>query len=308
MARNLGQTACGQCGCDDIVLEEERRDITANDCGPSLYRHYKGMQVAHARCARCGARYIAWMGEIKGRDLPMHPDAVTVIYDLSYRSTFNDEPGDADITNRALWVPRDAPANTVVDAESGTVHMLARWAAMMFQACITSDFVAAYHTAREAFVELRAHAEATIRSDAETHAIRVGHDQTLKEARAAYVDAQVRRVLDGGDLLELARESTALQQLATRLRLMVGRDDAARSTWTPGLAAALEMVEDPALRASAGEQLRVVRPTRCGLCPAANAYSEPSAQCQADADRRDVRRSGPPPSWCPRAVLVLVDA
>lgn len=88
MSRNLARTDCYFCG-GHVVDVEEPREITAEDCGAYL-ETYAGMTVANAECRVCGAKYLAWVTTLfswHGRD-------------LSFRSTFNDEPGDADMPTR----------------------------------------------------------------------------------------------------------------------------------------------------------------------------------------------------------------
>lgn len=90
MSRNLGYTLCDRCG-SDVRLEETPRYITPEEAGP-YFRNYHGMLVANAVCWDCGARYLAWMNY---HGLPAPEDGRPV--DLSYRSTFNDEPGPDDL-------------------------------------------------------------------------------------------------------------------------------------------------------------------------------------------------------------------
>jgi hypothetical protein len=84
MSRNLCRTSCDQCGCRAVRL-------TANP----YHRKDRGGTFADAECRVCGVLYTAWMRD----DEPPHmwgeraPDG---FFDLSYRSTFNDEPGPAD--------------------------------------------------------------------------------------------------------------------------------------------------------------------------------------------------------------------
>lgn len=89
MSRNIGKTYCPQCygepmliGAAHLIHEHE-----AN----GYYAEYKNLLVANAECDFCGARFLAWL-KLNG--------VRYVITDLSYRSTFNDEPGWDDCPNK----------------------------------------------------------------------------------------------------------------------------------------------------------------------------------------------------------------
>ena len=118
MSRNLGSTSCYFC-YEQPVLVEQRRPITEADCG-AYYGEFKGMQVANAECPVCEAKYLAWVdakalggfGHL-GRDA----DPEIGFVDLSFRSSFDDEPGPDDMPkwrivteltlHRNPWVPKD---------------------------------------------------------------------------------------------------------------------------------------------------------------------------------------------------------
>jgi hypothetical protein len=95
MSRNLGQTNCRRCGSRVVI------------CGP-IYRRpadarsSPSMLVANADCTVCQARYTAWLGPSSEHDYGASSQARDLIvqhgfYDLSYRDSFNDEPGDGDL-------------------------------------------------------------------------------------------------------------------------------------------------------------------------------------------------------------------
>lgn len=65
---------------------EKPRPATSKDCGDE----YIGMLIAHAECSRCKAKYTAWVERGHGSDR-------MIFTDLSFRSTFNDEPGPDDL-------------------------------------------------------------------------------------------------------------------------------------------------------------------------------------------------------------------
>ena len=114
MSRNLGQVRCNECpgNHEHIVLDEEPRPVTEADIGGHFWASgdYAGLIVAHAHCVLCHALYLAWVdwpptseprsGEKRGGSLApsgthwklaSHPGQRFT--DLSYRHSFNDEPG-----------------------------------------------------------------------------------------------------------------------------------------------------------------------------------------------------------------------
>ncbi len=103
MSVNLGRTDCYFCGTYP-VLDEEPRLMTLED-SPCWYDGYPGMIVAKASCPQCCAKYIAWVKDSAlfrekhgGREQKLSDygeDATH--FDLSFRSTFRDEPGRDDI-------------------------------------------------------------------------------------------------------------------------------------------------------------------------------------------------------------------
>ena len=92
MSRNLCKTCCHFCS-EAVELDEEPRLVTEAETGRNYYPAYRSMLVANATCTVCEAQYLAWIDypapHSRGPgDLPF--------VDLSFRSTFNDEPGAAD--------------------------------------------------------------------------------------------------------------------------------------------------------------------------------------------------------------------
>ena len=99
MSRNIGQTHCKYC-FGDIVLVEHPRNIKKEEAGV-YFGEYKGLKVANAECEICCAKYLAWMEVIGlGADI-----AEWKIRDLSFRSTFDDEPGPKDVPTRKIINP-----------------------------------------------------------------------------------------------------------------------------------------------------------------------------------------------------------
>lgn len=87
MSRNLGQVNCAVCGCEVTATGKPyRRD---DDDARS-----NGLLVCDAECTVCRTRYTGWLEYTPGSRWRT-PD--TGFFDLSYRSTFNDEPGPDDI-------------------------------------------------------------------------------------------------------------------------------------------------------------------------------------------------------------------
>lgn len=85
MSRNLSRSTCYFCG-SKVVLDEDHRPIEERDCGAHYYDKYRGMLVAKATCPLCETSYLAWLDGRTG-----------ITPDLSFRSTFDDEPGAKDI-------------------------------------------------------------------------------------------------------------------------------------------------------------------------------------------------------------------
>lgn len=93
MSRNLCRTDCYYCN-GVVELRAEKAPITASERGP--YTDYDGMSVAPAECVDCLAKYLAWV------DWPSQPRRSDYsqggpFFDLSFRSSFNDEPGPDDL-------------------------------------------------------------------------------------------------------------------------------------------------------------------------------------------------------------------
>ena len=92
MSRNIGDTSCYYCH-QEIKLDEEPRPTTKEETG-AYYDEYATMPVANATCTLCEAKYLAC---IQYTDwAPAAPSGDVPFVDLSFRSTFNDEPGPDD--------------------------------------------------------------------------------------------------------------------------------------------------------------------------------------------------------------------
>ena len=108
MARNLAGTDCDRCGFTPKLIEEPRL-ITKAEAGV-YFDEYEGMVVANADCPECGAKYLAWVDDSQAswrsdpkytsmmfQLEPSKPQDGLSFIDLSFRSSFNDEPGDGDL-------------------------------------------------------------------------------------------------------------------------------------------------------------------------------------------------------------------
>lgn len=104
MSRNLCTLYCRFCGTMP-TLSEHPRPIRKEEA-KIYFKDYEGMLVADAECSVCGAEYLAWVDErtITGKQAKYfledgcHPRfASNGFFDLSFRSTFNDDYGVKDV-------------------------------------------------------------------------------------------------------------------------------------------------------------------------------------------------------------------
>lgn len=98
MSRNRTETYCEFCSAD-LKLEEEPRPITREEAGV-YFGEYEGMLVAKAACPECEAKYLAWCKPRPDRASSLRlfgEDLLRGFYDTSFRSTFDDEPGEEDL-------------------------------------------------------------------------------------------------------------------------------------------------------------------------------------------------------------------
>ena len=95
VSRNIGETACNFCN-GRVETCEAPREITRADAG-RYFEEFEGMLVANANCVDCKAKYLAWVDESERKRYPRYIDSRQMgpgaFHDLSFRSTFNDEPG-----------------------------------------------------------------------------------------------------------------------------------------------------------------------------------------------------------------------
>lgn len=105
MSRNLGRVDCARCE-EKVVLTSGWR--VKSDPQPGV----NGMTVADAECQTCHARYTAWIKpspeeyNYGSRQFDLNQVAEYGFYDLSYRSTFNDEAGPDDLPPWTAPTPR----------------------------------------------------------------------------------------------------------------------------------------------------------------------------------------------------------
>lgn len=93
MSRNLARTDCRQCDGVVKLVGVPRRQFVGTDWS---------IWAADAECVACDAQYAAWIGPTPDGDYGSRMTDKLLLadhgfYDLSYRSTFNDEPGPTDI-------------------------------------------------------------------------------------------------------------------------------------------------------------------------------------------------------------------
>lgn len=100
MSRNISGTECEQCDVKESVaitgqlfFYEER----FQDMPESWMQHFKGTVMADATCQYCDTKYIAWIKPSPNYHGYRETENDRGFYDLSYRSSFNDEPGKDDI-------------------------------------------------------------------------------------------------------------------------------------------------------------------------------------------------------------------
>jgi hypothetical protein len=98
MSTNLGRTDCRFCN-GEVLLDEDRRTLSSREC-TLVPRHLHHALVANATCARCEAKYVAWletnMYAADFRDCPPRT-ATNFFRDLSHRTTMSDEPEELDL-------------------------------------------------------------------------------------------------------------------------------------------------------------------------------------------------------------------
>ena len=112
MSRNLCRIDCQFCE-GPVLLTEVPRSIREEDAG-RYFGEYRGLTVANAACRYCGGRYLAWVAnDPAGREKPRNGTH----FDLSFRSTFNDEPGPDDRPSggvvSSVWVESHPPHDHV---------------------------------------------------------------------------------------------------------------------------------------------------------------------------------------------------
>lgn len=132
MSRNLCETRCCFCGWRPTLIEQPR-PITNDEAG-GYFDEFAGMLVANADCEQCGAKYLAWVDErprkpmrVGGRlyVFEQHGWELGDFFDLSFRSTFNDEPGDDDMPTRPFGSEVAAEqAKLVARAETAEAEIL----------------------------------------------------------------------------------------------------------------------------------------------------------------------------------------
>jgi hypothetical protein len=114
VSRNLGRSNCRFCS-GAVKCIESPRHVTVDDTSTSYFADCDGLIVARAECEDCVGKYLAWLSTPKswGRYRPedanvqLDEELVPIIRDLSFRSTFNDEPGEDDLPLYEIVVKRE---------------------------------------------------------------------------------------------------------------------------------------------------------------------------------------------------------
>lgn len=100
MNRNIGRSSC-DCGSPALVFDGPPHPITEAEAN-GYYSDYVGLTVRDAHCPLCLAQYLAWL-----RPWTSTYASEQGVYDLSYRSSFDDDPGPSDApVYRIEWQPR----------------------------------------------------------------------------------------------------------------------------------------------------------------------------------------------------------
>lgn len=126
MSRNICRTECRYCG-SRVRLDEDPREILPAEAG-AYFDVYRGMVVARATCPLCEALYLAWIRFDAGVEPlkkyleqarvwmqdpeeggPFVAGRVGPVPDLSFRSTFGDEPGPDDLPRWKIGKVRVGP-------------------------------------------------------------------------------------------------------------------------------------------------------------------------------------------------------
>jgi hypothetical protein len=97
VSRNLGRKECYFCPGVPTIDGEPIAFAKYRPLWPDQ-KQYQGLKVAHATCPLCLAKYAAWLPWDDGSRYGWFRDAGPNGYtDLSFWSTFNDEPGREDL-------------------------------------------------------------------------------------------------------------------------------------------------------------------------------------------------------------------
>lgn len=108
MSRNLGGVGCYFCGTVPERTESPRPILPSE--ARVYFDEYRGLHVADALCPTCGARYLAWCDDTRcsSYEYGRHRGEHEPFFDLSFRSTFNNEPGRLDQPRWHWWQIREA--------------------------------------------------------------------------------------------------------------------------------------------------------------------------------------------------------
>lgn len=99
MGRNLCRSTCYFCDGQVYVNAGESPHSIRPDEAGNAYESMKGVLVAAAQCRDCEASYLAWFSYPSRPEVPpdYREDGSIRPLDLSFRSTFHERPGLADM-------------------------------------------------------------------------------------------------------------------------------------------------------------------------------------------------------------------
>lgn len=112
MSRGLSRDTCVRCGEAPVLEDPNGHQITELEAKTERnYEEFKGLIVSAAICPKCGARYLAWLsdqqcyglrvtkygGPFYAPDIHHQEPWPYSIKNLSFLSTFDDQPGPGDL-------------------------------------------------------------------------------------------------------------------------------------------------------------------------------------------------------------------
>lgn len=216
MSRNLAQTDCYFCH-GEVKLTGEKRQVVKDDCGV-YFAEYEGMIVADAECGDCEAKYLAWVDESKRVCYRRTPDPARLFEDLSFRSTFNDEPGEEDM-------PKYKIRETITRERIGAFVTGHPWPYLeKGEARTTSDITAIEQERIEMAEQRRAHADlltAGVQATIERDALRRDLDQELSAHAQTIAQAEVDSLANSRAVSTCLRERDKARDKIAELEIAI---------------------------------------------------------------------------------------